>query len=144
MEILLKLTLVFPNGIMQKNKEGIPVKYIKQICLILLFSFLGEVCRYMIPLMIPASIYGIGLLFAALALKIIRVEDVQETGSFLTSLLPLLFVPPAVRLMDYWSEIRPVLIPFLLICLVVTVLVFAVSGLVTQVLLKKKEGKKNA
>ena len=142
MEILLKLTLVFPDGIMQKNKEGIPVKYIKQICLILLFSFLGEVCRYMIPLMIPASIYGIGLLFAALALKIVRVEDVQETGSFLTSLLPLLFVPPAVRLMDYWSEIRPVLIPFLLICLVVTVLVFAVSGLVTQCL-SRKGGRKD-
>ena len=138
MEILLKLTLVFPNGIMQKNKEGIPVKYIKQICLILLFSFLGEVCRYMIPLMIPASIYGIGLLFAALALKIIRVEDVQETGSFLTSLLPLLFVPPAVRLMDYWAEVRPVLVPFLLICLVVTVLVFAVSGIVTQRLITKE------
>ena len=141
MEILLKLTLVFPNGIMQKNKEGIPVKYIKQICLILLFSFLGEVCRYMIPLMIPASIYGIGLLFAALALKIIRVEDVQETGSFLTSLLPLLFVPPAVRLMDYWAEVRPVLVPFLLICLVVTVLVFAVSGIVTQWLSRKGDRK---
>ena len=117
------------------------MKYIKQICLILLFSFLGEVCRYMIPLMIPASIYGIGLLFAALALKIIRVEDVQETGSFLTSLLPLLFVPPAVRLMDYWAEVRPVLVPFLLICLVVTVLVFAVSGIVTQWLSRKGDRK---
>ena len=142
MEILLKLTLVFPNGIMQKNKEGIPVKYIKQICLILLFSFLGEVCRYMIPLMIPASIYGIGLLFAALALKIVRVEDVQETGSFLTSLLPLLFVPATVRLMDYWPVIRPVLFPFVFISFVVTVLVFAASGLVTQCL-SRKGGRKD-
>ena len=49
------------------------MKYLKQLCLILLFSFLGEVCRYFIPIMIPASIYGIGLLFAALALKIIRI-----------------------------------------------------------------------
>ena len=70
------------------------MKYIKQICLILLFSFLGEVCRFFIPLMIPASIYGIALLFGALALKIIRIEDVRETGGFLTSLLPLLFVVP--------------------------------------------------
>ena len=108
------------------------MKYLKQAGLILLFSFLGEVCRFLIPLMIPASIYGIALLFAALSLKIIRVEQVSETGSFLTSLLPLLFVPPAVRLMDYWSVIQPVLGPFLLICLVVTVMVFAVSGLVSK------------
>lgn len=65
------------------------MKYLKQVCLILLFSFLGEVCRCLIPLMIPASIYGITLLFASLALKIIRVEDVRETGAFLTSLLPI-------------------------------------------------------
>ena len=68
------------------------MKYLKQICLILLFSFLGEVCRYLIPLTIPASIYGMVLLFVALALKLVRVESVRETGAFLTSLLPVLFV----------------------------------------------------
>ena len=116
------------------------MKYLKQICLILLFSFLGEVCRYLIPLTIPASIYGMVLLFVALALKIICIESVRETGAFLTSMLPVLFVVPTVRLMDYWSVIRPVLGPFLLICLVVTVMVFAVSGLVTKLLQKKKGG----
>lgn len=113
------------------------MKYLKQVCLILLFSFLGEVCRYVIPLMIPASIYGIGLLFAALALKLIRIEDVRETGGFLTSLLPLLFVAPTVALMEYWSLVRPVLIPFVLISFVVTILVFAVSGLVTRWMIRR-------
>ena len=108
------------------------MKYLKQVCLILLFSFLGEVCRYFIPIMIPASIYGIGLLFAALALKIIRIEDVRETGSFLTSLLPLLFVAPTVALMEYWHLVKPVLLPFALISFVVTILVFAAGGLVTK------------
>lgn len=108
------------------------MKYLKQVCLILLFSFLGEVCRYFIPIMIPASIYGIGLLFAALALKIIRIEDVRETGSFLTSLLPLLFVAPTVALMEYWHLVKPVLLPFALISFVATILVFAAGGLVTK------------
>ena len=108
------------------------MKYLKQVCLILLFSFLGEVCRFFIPIMIPASIYGIALLFAALALKIIRVEDVRDTGSFLTSLLPLLFVAPTVALMEYWHLVKPVLLPFALISFVVTILVFAAGGLVTK------------
>ena len=90
----------------------------------------------------PASIYGIVLLFAALALKIIRVEDVRQTGSFLTSMLPVLFVVPMVRLMDYWTDMRPVLIPLFVISFVVTVLVFAVSGIVTQWMIRKG-GKKH-
>lgn len=113
------------------------MKYLKQIALILLFSFLGEVCRALIPLMIPASIYGIGLLFAALALKLVRVEQVRESGSFLTSLLPLLFVVPTVGLMEYWQLVRPVLVPFVLISFVVTVFVFASSGLVTKWIMGK-------
>ena len=117
------------------------MKHIKSICLILLFSFLGEVCRFLIPLTIPASIYGIALLFAALMLKIVRVEEVRETGAFFTSLLPLLFVVPTVGLMEYWDLVKPVLIPFVFISLVVTVLVFAVSGLVTKWILRKGGGK---
>lgn len=115
------------------------MKYLKQICLILLFSFLGELCRYLIPLTIPASIYGMILLFAALALKIIPIESVRETGMFLTSILSLLFVAPMVQLMDFWPVMRPVLIPILVICLVGTVVVFAVSGIVTQWLIRKGE-----
>ena len=115
------------------------MKYLKQICLILLFSFLGELCRYLIPLTIPASIYGMVLLFAALALKIIRIESVRETGMFLTSILSLLFVVPMVQLMDFWPVMRPALIPILVICLVGTVVVFAVSGIVTQWLIRKGE-----
>ena len=109
--------------------------------LILLFSFLGEVCRYLIPLTIPASIYGMLLLFAALSLKIIRVESVRESGVFLTSLLPVLFVPPLVRLMEYWPLIKPVLIAMFVISLVTTVLIFAFSGVVTQWLIGKGEQK---
>ena len=113
------------------------MRYLKQIALILLFSFLGEACRFVIPLNIPASIYGMGLLFAALALKLVRVEDVRESGAFLVSLLPLLFVVPTVGLMEYWDLVRPVLIPFALISFVVTILVFAAAGLVTRCIIGK-------
>lgn len=113
------------------------MKYIKQFSLILLFSFLGEVCRYLIPLNIPASIYGMMLLFGALLLKIVRVSDVRDTGSFLTSLLPLIFVAPTVGLMEYWDLLKPVLLPFVLISLVVTALVMASAGLVTKWIIRK-------
>ncbi len=115
------------------------MKYLRQICLILLFSFLGELCRFLIPYPIPASIYGMVLLFASLSLKIIRVEDVRQSGTFLPSFLPVLFVAPAVNLLDCWPQVKDALIPLLLITLVSTVLVFGAGGAVTQLLMGKKE-----
>jgi holin-like protein len=78
------------------------------------------------------------LLFAALSLKIIPEKAVSDVGGFLVSLLPLLFVPPLVSLLDHWNLIKDDLVAILAIILVSTVLVFAVSGWVTQWLTRKK------
>lgn len=119
------------------------MKYLHQALLIFLFTALGELLHYLIPLPIPASIYGMVLLFAALALKIVPEKAVSDIGSFLTSLLPLLFVPPLVSLLDYWDLIKDDLVAILAIILLSTVLVFAVSGWVTQWLVSRKKGGKD-
>lgn len=115
------------------------MKYLRQILLILLFSFLGEVLHGMLPWPIPASIYGMGLLFAALSLKIVKVEQVKDAGNFLVSFLPVLFVAPIVSLLDCWDQLKAHLLPIFLILIGSTVLCFAVSGHVTQWLMRRKE-----
>ena len=108
------------------------MKYLKQIALIILFSFLGEICRAVIPLPVPASIYGMVLMFAALSLKIVKLEQVKDAGGFMTSILPVLFVAPLVSLMDCWPLLRENLLPLAVIAVVSTVATFAVAGLVTK------------
>ena len=108
------------------------MKYIKQITLIFLFSFLGEVCRAVIPLPIPASIYGMVLMFAALSLKIVKLPQVKEAGGFLTSMLPVLFVAPLVSLMDCWPLLRKNMLPLAVIAAVTTVTTFGAAGIVTK------------
>ena len=123
------------------------MKFLKQLCLVVLFSFLGELCRFLIPYPIPASIYGMVLLAAALFLKLVRPEDVRDVGAVLTSILPILFVPPLVNLMDCWDQMKENMVPLLVIVMVSTIVVFAVSGIVTQVLMghrNKKGGADNA
>ena len=112
------------------------MQYIKQIAMIIVFSFLGEVCRFLIPLPIPASIYGMVLLFAALSLKIIRSEQVREAGGFLTSILPVLFVAPVVNLMDCWDQMKDAVIPLAVIVLATTVITFGAAGLVTKLMMR--------
>ena len=108
------------------------MKYLKQVALILLFSFLGEVCRYLIPLPVPASIYGMVLMFTALSLKVVKLEQVKDAGGFMTSILPVLFVAPLVSLMDCWPLLRENLLPLAVITVVTTVTTFAAAGFVTR------------
>ena len=116
------------------------MKYLRQILLIILFSFLGELLHALIPWPVPASIYGMALLFAALWFGILRIEQVKASGSFLVSILSVLFVAPLVNLLDCWALIREHLLSIGLMVFVSTVLCFAVSGLVTQRLVRKEDG----
>lgn len=96
----------------------------------------------LIPLPIPAAIYGLVLLFAALKLRVIKVEQIKETAAFFIALLPILFVPSIVSLPEYFSAFSGKVIG-IVVCIVVPIIItFAVAGIVTQRLINKKEGKK--
>lgn len=107
--------------------------------LILFFSAAGEGLHAFLPLPIPASVYGLCLLFLALCLKIVRVEQVRLASRFLLEIMPILFIPAAVGVLEIWPAISPVLLPLLAVVLLTTVSVLGVSGRVTQALLVRGE-----
>ena len=117
--------------------RGFVMKYLTQFLTIMGFTLLGEALQRLIPLPVPASVYGLALLFSSLCLKWIRVEQVKETGAFLTSILPILFVSPAVGIVEDWGIIADRLVPILLLLIGSTVLSFGISGRVTQAILRK-------
>mgnify|MGYP003224469636 CR=1 FL=1 len=101
------------------------MKLIFEFARIAAFCFAGEVCHLVLPLPIPASVYGL-MLLAAL---------------FLTGIFPLLFVPAAAGVMDLWADLQAMLVPVLLALIPITILVMTVSGCVTQRLAERKEKK---
>lgn len=113
------------------------MKYLNQFLIILGFTLLGEALQRIVPLPIPASVYGIVLLFLALCLKLVKLEQVKDVSAFLSSILPVLFVAPAVGILENWSLIRGILLPMVLLVLGSTVLTFGISGRITQAILKK-------
>ena len=113
------------------------MKYLSQFLIILGFTLTGEALQRMIPLPIPASVYGLTLLFLALCLKIVKVDQVKQTGAFLTSILPILFVSPAVNIVDDWALIQNDLLPIVLIMMGSTFLTFGISGRIAQWMLQK-------
>lgn len=110
------------------------MKYVFQLTRILAFCFAGEVLHTLLPLPVPASIYGLVLLVAALLTGLVRLDQIRETAVFLTGIFPLLFVPAAVGVMELRAELAAMLVPVVLAAVPVTVLVMAASGLTTQTL----------
>ena len=79
------------------------MRYVIQFCLILLITFIGELLNALIPLPIPAGIYGMALMFAGLCLKIIPLDAVADTADFLIAVMPVMFIPACV-LAQQWLE----------------------------------------
>ena len=120
------------------------MKYLWQLMLILILSVLGEVLHFLIPLPIPASIYGLVLLFLALWSGILKLEQIKDVANYLLEIMPIIFVPALVGVIVIGEQILAFIIPILLAITVVTALVMAVTGKTAQAWLshqKNKEGK---
>lgn len=103
---------------------------------------MGEICHAVLPLPIPASIYGLLLLLAALRFGIVKLEQVKEVGLFLTGIFPLLFVPAAAGVMELWAEMGEMLLPIVIAIIPVTVLVLVSAGRTTQALTSRRAAKR--
>ena len=118
------------------------MKYLAQFGIILLISFVGEVLNRIIPLPIPASIYGMVLLFVGLVTGFIKLSSVKDTGKFLIDIMPLLFIPATVGLIESWVTMKDFLVAIVVISLVSTVTVAAASGRITQYIINRKTKEK--
>lgn len=106
--------------------------YLRQGALIFGFTLLGEALNRLLPLPIPAAVYGLILLFFALLFKIVKVEQVKQISNFLLTILPVLFVSPAVNLLESWGILAPHILPLVMIIISSTVIVFVVAGVISQ------------
>ena len=119
------------------------MKYLKQFGIIMGVTCIGEILKYFIPLPNPGSIYGLVLMLILLSTKVIKLEQVKETGEFLVEIMPVMFIPAGVGLLTSWGQLKSMLIPVCVITVVTTFLVMIVTGKVTDFVISKKEGKKD-
>ena len=118
------------------------MRYVKQFAIIVAISFVGEILNYVLPLPVPASIYGIVILFAGLKMHWIAPEDVKETGDFLVQIMPLMFIPAAVGLLESWGILKKNLLAYVVIIVVSTIVVMGVTGWITQAVIRRGKGEK--
>ena len=117
------------------------MKYLFQFLIIVAISFMGELLHYVIALPIPASIYGIILLFAALQLGWIKVRQIREVSTWLIAIMPALFIPSAVGLVKSWDILSQSLVKYSVITFVSTLVVMGLTGLATQYAIRQSKNK---
>lgn len=120
------------------------LKIIKQLFWIFLFSFIGEVISALIALFIaiPGSVIGMILLFLALHFKWIRMEQVDEVGTWLTDNMGIFFVPAGVGLISNFGLLADTWWQLLIIMAVTTLLMMGFVGRIVQAI--KRRAEKNA
>ena len=102
------------------------MKHMRQFLIILFFTCIGEVLHEFIPLPIPSSIYGLVLLFIALNHGIFKINEVHDTADFLIDIMPIMFIPAAVGL-----------IQSIIIMMISTFVVMVITGKVSMLLRKE-------
>ena len=113
------------------------MKYIRQFLIILIISFLGEILKYLLPFPIPASIYGMAILFICLMTRLIKLESVKETGKFLIEIMPVMFIPAGVGLITSWKTMKSMLISLSLITVITIITVMGAAGRMSQWIIRR-------
>ncbi len=116
------------------------MKYMKQFLIILAVCLAGELLHILLPLPVPASIYGMVLMFLALLSGLIKLHQVETVADFLVQTMPIMLVPAGIGLMARFDSLRAIWLPFLVINLVGAFATFAATGWVSQWLMKRKGG----
>ena len=109
------------------------MKYVHQFLIIMTISFIGELLGLLLPLPIPASVYGL----------VIKLNQIEEVADWLILIMPVLFVPSAVSLINVGNAIIKDLLVIGIVTLISTIVVMIVTGKVAQVIIERKEDNDN-
>ncbi|PNV59491.1 murein hydrolase regulator LrgA [Clostridium sp. chh4-2] len=119
------------------------MKYLKQISIIFGITMIGELLNQILPFPVPSGVYGLFLLLFGLCSGIIKLEHVEQTGNLLLDLMPLMFVPVSVGLLNSFEELKAVMVPLIVISVVSTIVVMTVTGKMAEWIIRRNERRKS-
>lgn len=119
------------------------MKVFNQLAIILGIWAIGEYISSAISsfVLIPGSIIGMIILFLMLQFKIISMESIDSISGFFLDNMALFFVPAGVSLIKSMNIIKENIIILVLAIFVTTVIVMWSTGIVVEVMMKRKEKK---
>lgn len=112
------------------------VKLLVQIGIVFAICLLGEWIASLLPFVFPSSVISMILLFLLLLIGLLKVEHIREKTDFLLKNMAFFFIPSGVALMEQTELLKGKILPLLLICLLTTIITFAVSAFTIRLVMK--------
>ncbi|XNN69116.1 CidA/LrgA family holin-like protein [Bacillus pumilus] len=119
-----------------------PLIAVLQIMALFVFAKLMNVLAAFLHLRIPGTILGILVIFLLLHFKIIQLKWIELGAVWLLGELLLFFIPSAVGVIDYGTLLSQSGTSIVLVVLLSTFVVMLSTGIMTQMIAKRKERKK--
>ena len=116
------------------------MKFLHEAVILAAVTFAAEIIKYFVPLPVPASIYGLVLLFLLLKCGVLKLEQIENVGNLLLELMPLLLVPASVSFISVLDTIRGMLLPVLMMGFIGTMAVMLATGRVAQWIIRHRKG----
>ncbi|HCC01004.1 MAG TPA: CidA/LrgA family protein [Ruminococcaceae bacterium] len=112
------------------------MKILAQIGIIFGICAAGQVVSVVTHLPVPGNVWGMGILFFLLYFGILKKKQIRWISKFLIGNMAFFFIPSGVAIIAYFSTIKHVLVPYLLIILFTTIIVLSVTGVLSQAMMK--------
>lgn len=106
---------------------------VMELALIFGVCLVGVIVASIMPFAVPYSVISLLILMTLLYQKAIKPYQIENMGIF--------FVPAVVGTMEYVETLKNYLLPFLVITLVTTPLIYFVTGWTVQLMLRHREKK---
>ena len=118
------------------------MRILSQLLQILWVWLLGETIAKVLQIPIPGNVMGMLLMLLFLILRIIKVEKIKQVSDFFTQNISFFFIPSTVALMVNYKVVENSLVGALIAIVLTNILVFMVTGLTAEWLLRLKDKRK--
>ena len=115
------------------------MRFYKGLAIIMGFLFAGEAVEKFLKIPVPGNVIGMLLLTGALLSGFVKLEDVEEVGTFLIRNMSIMFIPPGAGIIVYWGLVKSQLVP-IAVALVVSFAVTIVFTAKTVEILRRGRG----
>ena len=121
------------------------MKIVTQVGIIFSICWISQIIEKLLPFSFPASVIGMILLFILLCVLILKVDHIREKSDFLLENMAFFFIPAGVSIINYFDVLKNWVVQLIVICVVSTVVTFAVTAysmkLALYLMQKKKSGR---
>nr|WP_319217781.1 CidA/LrgA family protein [uncultured Trichococcus sp.] len=117
------------------------MQYLKQFTIIIAISAVSELLAIFIPLPVPASIYGMSLLFLLLMTGALKLKQVESAANLLLGIMPALFVVSGAGLITSYGQIAENFLSWVAVNVGSTIVILATTGVLSQGMIRRKKAK---